>query len=136
MSTPKILLFPYILAFFTPVASRNKVHSEDEKESLPLALHHSPLTVTSGIFKNLSQPASAAADEPAALSHSSSSNTLSLLDPSKQEEADMDGRIIFSINAQVESMVFGSSSFSRIFFIPDLSLSLSYVFSSLILRSE
>ena len=77
------------------VATTLRVHSEDEKESLPLALHHSPLMITLGIFQDLPGDG----DTSSSTGHVS---TLTLLDPSKEEEADMNGYIVFSINAQSE----------------------------------
>ena len=66
------------------------IHSEDEREPLPLALHHSPVTVTLGIFKDIIGNGSVAA------------TTVTVIDPTFQEEAVFDGSIAFSINAQKE----------------------------------
>lgn len=65
------------------------LHSEDEREPLPLALHHSPITVTLGIFKGI-------------IEEGNGSATVNVLDPTLQEEAALDGTLTFSINAQKE----------------------------------
>lgn len=60
------------------------IFEEYEREPTPLALHHTPLCVTLGIFK-----------EPKA-------DALLIVDPSSLEEAVMDGYISFAINAHRE----------------------------------
>jgi exosome complex component RRP45 len=65
------------------------VHPEEEREPLPLALHHTPVSVTLGIVRNASPDTSLAGG-------------VLFLDPCNYEEAVMDGSISFSINAQKE----------------------------------
>ena len=61
-----------------------KVYSADEREPLPLALHHTPLTVSFAIMQD------------------SNNLTLLLADPTLHEECAMDGRISYSVNAHKE----------------------------------
>ena len=73
-----------------------KVYSSDEKECLPLALHHTPLTVSFAIFTGIggsSSSSSASVD---------SDITILVADPSPEEENVMDGRISYSVNAHKE----------------------------------
>lgn len=60
------------------------VHSTDSREPLPLALHHTPITISFAIFTNINQ------------------KTILLVDTTLQEEQIMDGRISFSVNAHNE----------------------------------
>jgi len=65
------------------------IHSSDEREPLPLALHHTPLAVTIGIFKAVPQP--------------DGRNKLVLMgDPCTSEERAMDGAVVLSINTHKE----------------------------------
>lgn len=72
------------------------IHSADEREPLPLALHHTPLAVSVGIFKGIVSAEEGSEDEPAP------SMCVLLGDPSLGEERAMDGSIVFSINAHDE----------------------------------
>lgn len=65
------------------------IHSSDEREPLPLALHHTPLAVTIGIFKDI-------------VKAEGKSQTVLIGDPCKSEEKAMDGSIVFSINTHKE----------------------------------
>lgn len=74
------------------------LHSADEREPLPLAMHHSPLAVTAAIITAsapLQQKSSAAP-------LSSLSASLLLMDPSLLEEAAQEGAVTFSFNAHRE----------------------------------
>lgn len=54
------------------------VHPSDEREPTPLALHHVPVCVTFGLFQQ---------------------GSVVMLDPTDREEAVMDGRITYTLNA-------------------------------------
>ena len=67
------------------------IHSSDEREPLPLALHHTPLSITLGVFK---------------LNDIVESESIILIaDPSIEEEAWMNGALQFCINAHGEICV-------------------------------
>jgi len=69
------------------------IHNSDEREPLPLALHHTPLAVTIGIFKGI----------PLASNEGRALETMVLMgDPSMSEERAMDGALVFSINTHRE----------------------------------
>jgi len=70
-----------------------KIYNADEREPLPLALHHTPLCVTLAIFKGIPSTKS---DETTALSD------VLVLDPAGREELAMDGHFMLSINAHKE----------------------------------
>lgn len=72
------------------------IHSSDEREPLPLALHHTPLAVSIGVFKSIPSPL--ASDK----SSSSSSSTVLIGDPDATEERAMDGALTISINTHHE----------------------------------
>ena len=69
------------------------IHSSDEREPLPLALHHTPLSMTLGVFKlndiNLAE----------------SQSIILIADPSNEEETWMNGALQFCINAHGEICV-------------------------------
>ncbi len=71
-----------------------KIYHSDEREPLPLALHHIPLAVSLGLFR-------AKAGEAVSKSEDSSvSYSVQLvLDQTESEEAASDGYIAFSVNA-------------------------------------
>lgn len=78
-----------------------KLFTGDEREPLPLALHHTPLTVSLGLFCASATPSKTQTDEGAAVPSGSSRNEGGLIfvsDPSRQEELAMDGQISFSVN--------------------------------------
>jgi exosome complex component RRP45 len=77
------------------------VHHSDDREPLPLALHHTPLSVSLGVFKNTSLPAAnnAGGEADEGKVKGVSRPLLLVTDPTLQEEAAMDGRVSFSINA-------------------------------------
>lgn len=72
----------------TPITSII-IHSSDEREPLPLALHHTPLSVTIGIFKTSIE----------------SKSIVLIADPSNEEEIWMNGSLQFCINAHGEICV-------------------------------
>lgn len=59
-----------------------KIHNSDSCDPLPLALHHTPLSITFGIYKDTS--------------------IILIADPSAQEDISMDGSLTFSINGHGE----------------------------------
>ena len=69
-----------------------KLYTEDEREPLPLALHHTPLTVSIGLFQARDNNGS---------SSTGNDNEGSILvsDLSRQEELAVDGLVSFSINS-------------------------------------
>lgn len=79
---------------FVPSSTIVAHHSHD-REPLPLALHHTPLSVTLGVFKFVS--ASDGAD-----SSSGNDRIVLLSDPTVSEENAMDGKVMFSINGHKE----------------------------------
>lgn len=85
------------------IVSVSEVHiySQDERESLPLALHHTPLTVTYGIFKNI-PVVNTLDNENGAVDGSGGADTLLIADPSSNEEQWLDGSISYSVNAHRE----------------------------------
>jgi exosome complex component RRP45 len=81
-----------------------KLHNTDEREPLPLALHHTPLSITYGVLgvkqhlmagAKLQVPSGDLLD----FSHSGQSSILLLSDPTSEEEAILEGYITFSVNA-------------------------------------
>lgn len=78
------------------------VHHSDDREPLPLALHHTPLSVSLGVFKNTALSAASSSggeSEEGGKAKGTSRPLLLVTDPTLQEEAAMDGRVSFSINA-------------------------------------
>jgi exosome complex component RRP45 len=69
-----------------------KLYTGDEREPLPLALHHTPLTVSIVLFC-LSDTAAATSED------ASKGGLLFVCDPSRQEELAMDGQVSFSVNS-------------------------------------
>jgi exosome complex RNA-binding protein Rrp42 (RNase PH superfamily) len=59
-----------------------KIHNSDECDPLPLALHHTPLSITFGIYKD--------------------TKIIIISDPSARENISMDGSLTFSINGHGE----------------------------------
>eukprot|EP01034_Spumella_vulgaris_P024326 gene24326-30649_t len=84
------------------------VHHSDDREPLPLALHHTPLSVSLGVFKNTAIPTASSSSSSGAEGDDSATvkkpfrPLLLVTDPTLQEEAAMDGRVSFSINAHRE----------------------------------
>lgn len=72
----------------TPITSII-IHNSDEREPLPLALHHTPLSITIGIFKTSIE----------------SQSIILIADPSNEEEIWMNGALQFCINAHGEICV-------------------------------
>jgi len=68
------------------------LHSSDEREPLPLALHHTPLSVTLGVFKGIKSSGDS----------TELPSMILIADPSSAEESCMDGSLTFSINAHRE----------------------------------
>lgn len=82
------------------------IHHSDDREPLPLALVHTPLAVTLGVFKK-SLPVNSGSTGGAAVvgaleASSSDDRFIFVLDPSAEEEKVMDGRITYSLNAHKE----------------------------------
>eukprot|EP01031_Cornospumella_fuschlensis_P031560 gene31560-38145_t len=106
MGAMKAFRRPDISVVHVPVGaeltSKLVIHHSDDREPLPLALQHTPLCATLGIFKRvqvvtkLNNPST---DKPAAASQE---KLVYLIDPSAAEEACMDGKITFAINAYKE----------------------------------
>jgi len=100
------------------------IHSSDEREPLPLALHHTPLTVSFAVYKGLLSRESSTKvksgddddddddddgdggglnSKAMCLSGGSSKDvSILLIDPSAQEEIQSDSKISFSINGHFE----------------------------------
>jgi len=76
----------------TPMTSLT-IHSSDEREPLPLALHHTPLSITLGVFKLYD------------MTSIESQSILLIADPSNEEETWMNGALQFCINAHGEICV-------------------------------
>eukprot|EP01041_Mallomonas_annulata_P007135 gene7135-14515_t len=75
--------------------SELKIHTSEEREPLPLALHHTPLCVSMCIFKNIPEMTEDfVTDNDAPLT-----TDVLILDPGKEEESATDGTIMFSVNA-------------------------------------
>ena len=86
-------------------ANQIVVHSTDDREPLPLALHHSPLAVSFAIFSDIgpTQSPFQNKDKDKDGEHNGNSGrefvqkqTLLVVDPTKSEEACMDGSVTFS----------------------------------------
>lgn len=79
-------------------ATRSKlaIHHSDERDPLPLALHHTPLTLTLGIFKRGNNPQGGEKLDKESIGKE---KFLLIVDPSINEEAAMDGSISYSVNA-------------------------------------
>eukprot|EP01036_Dinobryon_divergens_P026026 gene26026-34628_t len=73
-------------------ATKIVVHSSNEREPLPLAFQHTPLTVSIGLFKYA----------PAKVGNTEELRVIMIADPSPSEDLAMDGKILFSINAHRE----------------------------------
>ena len=99
--------------------SKIVVHPSYEREAMPLALHHTPLHVSLGVFKLPAEVGSSSSGGGGSSSSSSSdggSNSSSsgaflamaehrivlLTDPTVEEERAMDGKLLFSVNAHRE----------------------------------
>jgi exosome complex RNA-binding protein Rrp42 (RNase PH superfamily) len=89
------------------------IHHSDERDPLPLALHHTPLTISLGVFRKGGQSQSGEKFEVRKkysirscynfsfffLTLQGKEKYLLVVDPSSQEESSMDGIISFSINS-------------------------------------
>ena len=87
------------------------VHSPDDREPLPLALHHSPLAVSFAVFSDINPSQSPFKKEDANKEGSGGGGgkkdfvqkqTILVVDPTKSEEACIDGTVTFSTNAHHE----------------------------------
>eukprot|EP01038_Epipyxis_sp_PR26KG_P006798 gene6798-9312_t len=87
------------------------IHHSNDREPLPLALQHSPLCVTVGVIQRTSarlqleyhnKQDSNTNNTDFTSKNDSTSNLILFLDPSVDEEAAMNGKLIFSINAHRE----------------------------------
>ena len=81
------------------------IHSSDEREPLPLALHHTPLAISIGIFKDIASiNAGGDGDGDGGGSDNAAATASCILlgDPSASEEREMDGLMVFSLNAHDE----------------------------------
>lgn len=77
-----------------------RLYTGDEREPLPLALHHTPLSVTLGLFRLRAAVTSAAGADPAGSEIAAQPRGLVLVcDPLRAEELAMDGQITFSVNS-------------------------------------
>ncbi|KAJ1431957.1 ribosomal protein S5 domain 2-type protein [Ochromonadaceae sp. CCMP2298] len=87
-------------------SSRIVVHSSHDREPLPLALHHTPLSITMGILTPaIVATTTSASEDPEQLlpaKQAEGESVILLADPSREEEQAVDGKIIFSINAHSE----------------------------------
>lgn len=81
-------------------------HKQDERDPLPLALHHTPLSVSFAIFGGDDREGNTSkGDDPSSSSSSGSGNSDKILlvaDPLGEEEAVMDGVIMYSLNGDNE----------------------------------
>lgn len=68
-----------------------RLHAEDDRDPLPLALHYSPLAVTVAVCLREDAASEGEPEEP-----------LLLLDPSAEEAELLDARLIFAVNAHSE----------------------------------
>jgi exosome complex component RRP45 len=90
------------------VLPRVQVHSPDEREPLPLALHDTPLAVTFGILKfdrvakDMSGTAAKDKDKDKQREMRDSGDTLLVADCCAEEESALDGTLSVSINAHNE----------------------------------
>jgi hypothetical protein len=83
--------------------SKIVVHHSDEREPLPLALHHTPLSITLGVLKQKPIPSDLNDDGSSTQKVSALlTEYLFLVDPSSQEAFALDGDISFSLNAHRE----------------------------------
>lgn len=74
------------------------VYSADEREPLPLALHHTPLTITFALFADIVKDGSGSSGG----STATTSTTILVADPTAAEAQVMNGSISYSINAHRE----------------------------------
>lgn len=80
------------------LSSKIVLHHSDDREPLPLALQHTPLTLTLGIFKRVNVVTNLSGVEKV-VDRKAQDKFVFLLDPSQAEEMAMDGSITFSMNA-------------------------------------
>lgn len=78
-----------------------KLYSGDEREPLPLALHHTPLSVSIGLFR-LQKETAIQKEDSLDLSKKFPHGIIFVTDPSREEEQAMDGHITFSVNSHSE----------------------------------
>lgn len=83
------------------------VHKSDEREPLPLALHHTPLAVSFAIFKNTLPSSKQGAESNNKNNDSDQMNitqdpVILVADPLAEEETIMDGSIMYSLNGDNE----------------------------------
>jgi exosome complex RNA-binding protein Rrp42 (RNase PH superfamily) len=80
-----------------------KIYTADEREPLPLALHHTPLSVSIGLFCTRDTPPESSAkqqqQQPGRDEKNGVEGLLFVSDPSREEERAMDGQISFSVNS-------------------------------------
>jgi exosome complex component RRP45 len=79
-----------------------KLYSGDEREPLPLALHHTPLTVSIGLFRDTSSSSSTSSGGGGGHASGGGASLEGLIfvsDPSHAEELAMDGLMSFSVNS-------------------------------------
>lgn len=74
-----------------------KLYTGDEREPLPLALHHTPLTISIGLFCVTDSLSKSQHEE--TKDSKSKDGLIFVSDPSRQEEVAMDGQISFSVNS-------------------------------------
>lgn len=87
------------------LSSKIVLHHSDDREPLPLALQHTPLALTLGIFKRVNVVTKLSAVDkqpPQAAAGSAQDKFVFVLDPSSAEESAADGSITFSMNAYKE----------------------------------
>jgi exosome complex RNA-binding protein Rrp42 (RNase PH superfamily) len=76
-----------------------KLYTGDEREPLPLALHHTPLSVSLGLFRVEGSTAVSRPQGDVDTSKKFPHGLIFVADPSHQEELAMDGLITFSVNS-------------------------------------
>lgn len=78
-----------------------KLYTGDEREPLPLALHHTPLTVSIGLFCRSDSSSRSQTDGGGEASGNDKvkGGLVFVSDPSRAEEMAMDGQISFSVNS-------------------------------------
>eukprot|EP00607_Mallomonas_marina_P007567 CAMPEP_0182418828 /NCGR_PEP_ID=MMETSP1167-20130531/3212_1 /TAXON_ID=2988 /ORGANISM="Mallomonas Sp, Strain CCMP3275" /LENGTH=390 /DNA_ID=CAMNT_0024593257 /DNA_START=33 /DNA_END=1202 /DNA_ORIENTATION=- len=72
-----------------------RVYSCEEREPLPLALHHTPLTISLSIFKDIALPVQSEEEEAGV-------EDVLVVDACKEEDQACDGTLLLSINAHRE----------------------------------
>lgn len=81
------------------------IHKSDEREPLPLALHHTPLSVSFAIFKNVPMSIKRGDNdkqEGTGKQFVSNESIILVADPLAEEETIMDGSIMYSLNGDNE----------------------------------